>query len=126
MAKSTKDMTPQEFLEYMIEHRPASPVVTDPARMGKPMDPALLGIRPSGRGLGASSGGSKGGAAGVIPGVGDEASRRVRECMDEQSLVALCLEFGLDPAMVTSAPNRGVGKMRVSNAIRRILRDRGG
>ena len=120
MPKLTREMTDKEFVEHMIATRPQSPVAVNPAKMGKPMDPALLGIKASGRSLG----GSRGSVPRVVPGPGDEASRRVRECFSEEELVALCREFGLDPAMVTSAPNRGVGKMRVSNAIRKILREK--
>lgn len=127
MPKTTREMTDKEFVEHMIttrRYQSQSPVVTDPAKMGKPMDPKDLGIKPSGRGLGDSPGGSRGSVPRVVPGPGDEASRRVRECFTEEELIALCREFGLDPAIVTSAPNRGVGKMRVSNAIRKILRTR--
>ena len=125
MTKLTRTMTDQEFNDHMIATRPASPVVTDPTKMGKPMDPKDLGLKPSKRPAGGSPSGSKGGVPRVVPGPGDEASRKVRECFSEEELLTLCRQYGIDPVLVTTAPNRGVGKMRVSNALRRILRDSG-
>jgi hypothetical protein len=47
----------------------------------------------------------------------------VRECFSDEDLVALCKRHKIDPALVTTAPNRGVAKMRVSNALRKLLKN---
>jgi len=35
--------------------------------------------------------------------------------------LALCAKYGVDPAIITGAPNPGVGAMRLANALRRAI-----
>lgn len=123
MPKTTKEMTDAEFIEHMKVTAPQSPVICDPARMPKPMPLKALGIKPTKKASEASPSGSKGSVPRVVPGPGDWASSQVRECFTDEDLVALCKRHRLDPAMVTTAPNRGVAKMRVSNALRRLSKN---
>lgn len=123
MPKMTKDMTDQEFMDHMRLTAPQSPVVTDPARMPTPMPLKALGIKRSPRPTEAPPSGSKGSVPRVVAGPQDEASRMVRECFSDEDLVALCKRHKIDPTLVTTAPNRGVAKMRVSNALRKLLRN---
>ena len=120
MPKTTKEMTDAEFIEHMKLSAPASPVICDPARLPKPMPLKALGIKPTEKASEASPSGSKGSVPRIVAGPGDWASSQVRECFTDEDLVALCKKYKLDPAMVTTAPNRGVAKMRVSNALRRL------
>lgn len=120
MPKTTKEMTDAEFIEHMKLSAPTSPVICDPTRLPKPMPLKALGIKPTKKASEASPSGSKGSVPRVVPGPGDWASTAVRECFSDEDLVALCKKYKLDPAMVTTAPNRGVAKMRVSNALRRL------
>lgn len=123
MPKTTKEMTDAEFIEHMKMTAPHSPVICDPARMPAPMPLKALGIKPTKKASEASPSGSKGSVPRVVPGPGDWASSQVRECFTDEDLVALCKKYKLDPAMVTTAPNRGVAKMRVSNALRRLSKN---
>lgn len=123
MPKTTKEMTDAEFIEHMKVSAPKSPVICDPARMPAPMALKDLGIKPAKRASGASPGGSRVSVPRVVSGPGDWASSAVRECSTDEQLVALCKRHRLDPAMVTTAPNRGVAKMRVSNALRRLSKN---
>ena len=53
----------------------------------------------------------------------DEASRRLGECTSDDAILALFSEFGVDPCWVTNpAPNGGVRKMRMLNALRRAMK----
>jgi hypothetical protein len=123
MPKLTRDMTDQEFIDHMKATAPTSPVVCDPARLPKPMPLKALGIKATPKASGASPSGSKGSVPRVVAGPQDEASRMVRECFSDEDLVALCKRHRIDPTLVTTAPNRGVAKMRVSNALRKLLKN---
>jgi hypothetical protein len=52
----------------------------------------------------------------------DEASRRLAACRSDDEILDLFSEFGVDPSWLTNpAPNGGVRKMRMLNALRRAM-----
>ena len=54
----------------------------------------------------------------------DLAQRLVAQCPFPVLRVALCNEYGIDPAILLDAPNNGVATMRLLNALRKALREK--
>ena len=52
----------------------------------------------------------------------DLAQQLVAKCPFPVLRVALCNEYGIDPAILLDAPNNGVATMRLLNALRKALR----
>ena len=52
----------------------------------------------------------------------DLAQQLVAQCPFPVLRVALCNEYGIDPAILLDAPNNGVATMRLLNALRKALR----
>lgn len=53
----------------------------------------------------------------------DTAARLLATYRTRDARLSLCGQYGVDPALYTSAPNPGVAAMRLANALRRILRE---
>lgn len=53
----------------------------------------------------------------------DPAARLLATYRTREARLSLCGQYGVDPALYTSAPNPGVAAMRLANALRRILRE---
>jgi hypothetical protein len=62
--------------------------------------------------------------ASATPREPDLAQRLVAKCPFPVLRVALCNEYGINPAIL-DAPNNGVATMRLLNALRKALKDRG-